>query len=75
MDVHRLKKLRQSSSSKLDVLSKLDENMIELVNVEELEGEVKQPNLLKVKVSFAVVSIDKVLEAIMRPLAGPRTNP
>ena len=62
-------------SSKLDVLSKLDDEMIEVVNAEELEEEVEQADLIKEKVSLAMISIDEALEAIMKQPARPEQQP
>ena len=62
-DVRRLKQLKQSLVSKLDILSKTDDELIELVNEQQLDAEVEQADLIKENISIAVISIDDAVRA------------
>ncbi len=66
-DVCRLKQLKQSLTDKLSVLSKLDDELIELVGEEQLEAEVEQADLIREDISLAVISIDDALNALVAP--------
>ena len=46
-DVRRLRQLKQSLIDKLDILSKLDDELIQLVEEEQLDTEVEQADLIK----------------------------
>ena len=63
-DACRLKQLRQSLSDKSSVLSKLDDELIELVEEEELEAEVEQADLIGKKISLTVINIEDTLRAL-----------
>jgi len=69
-DACRLKQLRQSLSDKSSVLSKLDNELIELVEEEELEAKVEQADLIGEKISLAVISIEDTLRALTIPARG-----
>ena len=66
-DARRLKQLKQSLIGKRDVLLTLDDELIELVNEEQLDTEVEQADLIKEKISFAVISIDDALAVLASP--------
>ena len=66
-DLPRLRQLQRSLISKQDVLSKLDDEMIELVREDELDQEVENADVIQEKISLAVINIDKALDAIMNP--------
>jgi hypothetical protein len=66
-DVCRLKQLKQSLNGKLDVLSKLDDDLIELVDEEHLDAEVEQADLIKENISLAVISIETTLGTLEAP--------
>ena len=66
-DVRRLRQLKQSLIDKLDILSKLDDKLIQLVEEEQLDTEVEQADLIKEKVSLAVIGIDDVIEDLVIP--------
>ena len=46
-------------NGKLDVLSKLDDELIELIDEEHLDAEVEQADLMKENISLAVISIEE----------------
>lgn len=63
-DVRRLKQLKQSLIDKLDILLKLDDELIQSVEEEQLDAEVEQADLIKEKVSFAVISMMMLLKTL-----------
>ena len=73
-DVCRLKQLKQSLIDKLSVLSKLDDELIELVEEDQLEAEVEQADLIKEKVEFAVISIEDVIGDLVAPPPVTKCN-
>ena len=78
-DARRLKQLRQSLTDKSAILSKLDDELIEIVEEEQLESEVEQADLVREKISLAVIGIEEALEALAMPSRstrrGTRRNP
>ena len=69
-DACRLKQLIQSLSDKSSILSKLDDELIELVEEEELETEVEQADLIGEQISLAVISIEDTLRDLTIPTHG-----
>ena len=57
----RLRQQKQSLSGKLDVLSKLDEELIELVPEEELDNEVDQADKIRERIQLAIIDMDQAL--------------
>ena len=57
----RLRQWKQPLSGKLDVLSKLDKELIELVP-EELDNEVDQADKIREKIQLAIIDIDQALK-------------
>ena len=63
-DARRLRQLKQSLTDKQHVLSKLDEELIELVNDEHLEEEVEAADLIRERIGLAIISLDDALESL-----------
>ncbi len=61
-DLSRLRQYKMSLSEKLEVLSKLDDELIEMVDEEELDNEVEQADIIRERIGLCVMSIDKALE-------------
>ena len=51
-DARRLKKLKQSFTGKLSILSRLDNELIELVEEEQLETEMEQAHLIEERLAL-----------------------
>ena len=73
-DARRLKQLKQSLTDKSNVLAKLDDELIELVEEEQLEAEVEQADLIKEKISLAIISIEDTLDALTRETGHARRD-
>ena len=77
-DVNRLKQLKRSLKSKLDILSKLDE-LLELVEKDKLDARVEQGDPIKEKMTLAVISINDAIDGLMTPTRRkshtPEENP
>ena len=66
-DLNRLKQFKQSLTSKVDILSKLDDELFKLVEEDQLDAEVVQADLIKEKMTLAVISIDDAMDELMIP--------
>ena len=64
-------KYKLSLEEKLATLARLDEEILELVNEDELEGEIEQADVFKEKVQLVVIK----LEQAIRPVTGTATTP
>ena len=64
-DARQMKQLKQSLTDKLHVLSKLDDKLIDLVPDEQLEEEVQQADLIKERITLAIISLDDGLEFLL----------
>ena len=51
-------------SGKLDVLSKLDDELIEMVTEKELDYEIEQADIIKEKIGLCIMNIDQAIERI-----------
>lgn len=60
-DAHQLRQLKQSLSDKLTVLTKLDNETIELVEVSEPEAEVEQADEVREKIGSAILTTEDAL--------------
>ena len=67
-DVNKLKQLRQSLMEKSSILAKLNEELIELVEEEQLEAEIEQADVIMDDINLAVISIDEALEIASAPI-------
>ena len=65
-DVGRLKQLRQSLKNKIDVLSKLDEELLLSVGEEELDYEIEQADVVKERAELAIIGLDEALTKISK---------
>ena len=79
-DARRLRQLKQSLTDKQHVLSKLDEELIELVNDEHLEEEVEAADLIRERIGLAIISLDDALESLStrrtpREASSPSRSP
>ena len=79
-DARRLRQLKQSLTDKQQVLSKLDDELIELVNDEHLEEEVEAADLIRERIGLAIISLDNALESLStwrtpREAASPSRSP
>ena len=75
-NARQMKQLRQSLTDKLQVLSKLDDKLIELVRDERLEEEVEQADLIRERTTLALISLEDGLESLqsqntLRKAASP----
>ena len=61
-DVSRLRQLKLFLSDKLAVLSKLDEEVLELVEDDDLDAEVEQADTNKEKIDLAILTIEDTLQ-------------
>ena len=62
LSVQRLRQQKSLLSEKLDVLSKLDDELIEMVAEEELDHEVEQADIIKERIGLCIMDIDQALE-------------
>ena len=58
----RLRQQKSLLSGKLDVLSKLYDELIEIVAKDDLDNEVEQAHIIKEKISLCIMDIDQALE-------------
>ena len=65
-DVGRLKQLRQSLKNKIDVLSKLDEELLLSVGEEELDYEIEQADIVRERAELAIIQLDEALTKISK---------
>ena len=66
-NARQIKQLRQSLEEKVRTLSKLDDELLELVPDEQLDEEVQQADEIRERISLAVISLDDELEAVLSP--------
>ena len=57
----RLRQQKQSLSGKLETLSKLDDELTELVDEDELDNEISQADQYREKIQMAIIDIDQAL--------------
>jgi hypothetical protein len=62
LNLPRLRKQKSQLSGKLDVLSKLDDELIKMVAEDELDAEVEQADIIKEKIGLCNMDIDQALE-------------
>ena len=74
-NVRRLRQLKQSLTDKPRVLSKLDDELMELVSDEHLEEEVEAADLVKERIDLALISLDDALEPLTVPPPQTSTSP
>ena len=65
-DIGRLKQLRQSLKNKIDVLLKLDEELLLSVGEDELDYEIEQADVVRERAELAVIGLDEALTKISR---------
>ena len=78
LNLPRLRQQKLQLSGKLDVLSKLDDELIEMVAEDELDVEVEQADVIKEKIGLCIMDIDQALErrkAADTSRADGRTTP
>ncbi len=75
-DMLKLRQLKQSLTNKLNVLAGLDDEVLELTEETELEGEVEQADLIRERIDFAILSLDDTLASLntTAPPGRYRTN-
>lgn len=66
-DTRKLKQLKQSLIEKSGILAKLDEDLSETVEDEQLEAEIEQADQIREEISLAVINIEESLAAIAAP--------
>ena len=64
-DSRRMKQLKQSLTNRLHVLSTIDKELISLVSDEQLEEEVEQADLIRERISFALISLDDHFDSLL----------
>ena len=62
LSVLRLRQQKSLLSGKLDVLSKLDDELIEMVAEDELDHKVEQADIIKETIGLCIMDIDETLE-------------
>ena len=65
-DVGRLKQLRQSLKNKIDILSKLDEELLLSVEEEELDYEIEQADVVRERAELAIIGLEEALTKISK---------
>ena len=65
-DVGRLKQLRQSLKNKIDILSKLDEELLLSVGEEELDYEIEQADIVRERAELTIIGLDEALIKISK---------
>lgn len=65
-DTCQMKQLLQSLMDKLQILSRLDDNLIELRD-KQLEEEVKRADLITERITFVLISLDDGLSPLQSP--------
>ena len=71
-DTRQMKQLRQSLTDKLQVLTKLDGELIELVQDDQLEEEVEQVDLVRERITLALINLNDGLEILQLRKTTPR---
>ena len=74
-DVGRLKQLKQSLRSKMEILSVLDEQILELVEDDQVESEVEQADLVREKSELAIISIEETLSKLIKKPKSKTRSP
>ncbi len=69
--VLRLRQHKTSLSEKLVVLSRLDDELIEMVEEEDLSREVEQANEITKRIGLCIMEIDEVLASSVSSSVGP----
>lgn len=73
-DVNRLRQLRQSLTTKMEILARMDEEILALVDEDQVEGEIEQSDFVREKAELAVITIDEALTSLpMRTSSKKRT--
>lgn len=63
-DVNKLKQVRQSLLTKMELLSRMDDEILTMVEEDQVEDEVELADLVREKAELAIVSIDEALVAL-----------
>ena len=63
-DVSRLKQMRQSLMAKMEILSRMDEEILALVEEDQVGGEIEQADVVREGAELAIISIDEALAAL-----------
>lgn len=76
-NLSRLRQHKISLSEKMEVLSKLDNELIEIVEEEELDNEVEQADMIRERMRLCIMDIDRTLQAedSVLTVAGGRATP
>ena len=61
-NLRRLRQQKSTLSGKLDVLSKLDDELLDMVNEDDLEGEVEQADVIRERIGMCIMDIDDALD-------------
>ena len=75
LNLPRLRQQKLQLSGKLDVLSKLDDELIEMVAEDELDVEVEQADVIKEKIGLCFMDIDQALEQLIPPMLMVARHP
>ena len=62
----RLKQLKQSLSTKMKILAKMEDELLQLVEEEQLETEIEESDLFREKAELAIIAIDEALLRVGR---------
>ena len=62
MNVAKLKQQQQSIADKVQTLSKLDEEKLDLVEEEAVEVEIEQADIVREKLTLCIIDIDRAIE-------------
>ena len=62
MNIAKLWQQRQSIEGKVQILAKLDEEILDLVEEDGLEAEIEQADIVKEKLTLCIIDIDQAIE-------------
>ena len=67
-NMSKLKQMKTTLQEKLDILQKLDDEIIDLIdNDDELEGEIERADSFRERIHLALIDIETKLSSVMRP--------
>ena len=70
----KLRLIKKSLLEKAELLSKLKEELIDHIDVNELDDEIEQVDTVKEKIDYALLDIDLALESSKRPVNDDETS-
>ena len=74
-DINRLKQVRQSLMTKMEILSRMDEKILALVDEGQVEAEIEQADLVREKAELAIINIDEALTSLPKSSESKKSSP